>query len=165
MWPLECTAKIGEVFVIPEAKIQKENMLIPGLDGQKMSKSKGNVIDIFQTDKALRKQIMSIQTDSTALEAPKDWASCNCFAIYKLVASEAQITEMKQNYEAGGYGYGHAKQALFELICERFSEPRERFNYYMSNLEEIDQALSIGAKKAAAVADAVLARVREKIGY
>jgi len=140
-------------------------MLIPGLDGQKMSKSKGNVIDIFQTDKALRKQIMSIQTDSTALEDPKDWASCNCFAIYKLMASETQIAEMKRNYEVGGYGYGHAKQALFELICERFSEQRARYAYYMSNLKEVDQALAVGAKKAATVADAVLARVREKIGY
>ena len=130
-----------------------------------MSKSKGNVIDIFQTDKALRKQIMSIQTDSTPLEDPKDWASCNCFALYKLLASEAQITEMKQHYEAGGYGYGHAKQALFELVCELFSEQRERYTYYMSNLEEIDQALAVGAKKAAAVADGVLARVRGKIGY
>ena len=106
-------AKVGDVFVIPEAKIQKENMLIPGTDGQKMSKSKGNVIDIFQTDKALRKQIMSIQTDSTALEAPKDWSTCNSFAVYKLLASDSQVAEMKQNYEAGGYGYGHAKQALF----------------------------------------------------
>ena len=112
-----------------------------------MSKSKGNVIDIFQTDKALRKQIMSIQTDSTALEDPKDWASCNCFALYKLLASEAQITEMKQNYEAGSYGYGHAKQALFELVCERFSEPRERYTYYMSNLEEIDKHLLLVPKK------------------
>ena len=158
-------AKLGDVFVIPEAKIQEENMLIPGLDGQKMSKSKGNVIDIFQTDKALRKQIMSIQTDSTPLEDPKDWASCNCFALYKLLASEAQITEMKQNYEAGSYGYGHAKQALFELVCELFSEQRERYSYYMSNLEEIDYALAVGAKKAATVADAVLGRVREKLGY
>jgi tryptophanyl-tRNA synthetase len=140
-------------------------MLIPGLDGQKMSKSKGNVIDIFQTDKALRKQIMSIQTDSTPLEDPKDWAHCNCFALYKLLASEAQITEMKHNYEAGGYGYGHAKQALFELVCELFSEQRERYSYYMSNLEEIDQALAVGAKKAATIAEGVLARVREKIGY
>ena len=130
-----------------------------------MSKSKGNVIDIFQTDKALRKQIMSIQTDSTALEATKDWASCNCFAIYKLVASEAQITEMKHNYEAGDYGYGHAKQALFELVCELFSEQRERYSYYMSNLEEIDQAWAVGAKKATIIAEGVLARVREKIGY
>ena len=158
-------AKVGEVFVIPEAKIQKENMLIPGTVGQKMSKSKGNVIDIFQTDKALRKQIMSIQTDSTPLEDPKDWAHCNCFALYKLLASEAQITEMKHNYEAGGYGYGHAKQALFELVCELFSEQRERYSYYMSNLEEVDQALAVGAKKAATIAEGVLARVREKIGY
>jgi tryptophanyl-tRNA synthetase len=140
-------------------------MLIPGTDGQKMSKSKGNVIDIFQADKALRKQIMSIQTDSTALEDPKDWSSCNSFAIYKLLASDAQIAKMKQNYEGGGYGYGHAKQALFELICEQFSEQRERYAYYMENLEEIDQALKVGAEKAAKTANAVLERVREKIGY
>jgi len=106
---------------------------------------------------------MSIQTDSTPLEDPKDWAHCNCFALYKLLASEAQITEMKHNYEAGGYGYGHAKQALFELVCELFSEQRERYSYYMSNLEEIDQALAVGAKKAATIAEGVLARVREKI--
>ena len=158
-------AKFGDVFVIPEAKIQKDNMLIPGIDGQKMSKSKGNVIDIFQTDKALRKQIMSIQTDSTSLEAPKEWSSCNSFAIYKLLASDYQIAEMKRNYEAGGYGYGHAKQALFELICEQFSEQRKLYTYYMDNLEEIDQALEIGAKKAAKVANGVLDRIRGKIGY
>ena len=113
-------AKVGDVFVIPEGKIQKENMLISGTDGQKMSKSKGNVIDIFQSDKALRKQIMSIQTDSTALEAPKKWSTCNSFAIFKLLASDSEIKQMKKNYEAGGYGYGHAKQALFELICNKF---------------------------------------------
>ena len=158
-------AKVGDVFVIPEAKIQKDNMLIPGIDGQKMSKSKGNVIDIFQTDKALRKQIMSIHTDSTSLEAPKEWSSCNSFAIYKLLASDYQIAEMKRNYEAGGYGYGHAKQALFELICEQFSEQRKLYAYYMDNLEEIDQALEIGAKKAVKVANDVLDRIREKIGY
>jgi len=158
-------AKVGDVFVIPEAKIQKDNMLIPGIDGQKMSKSKGNVIDIFQTDKALRKQIMSIHTDSTSLEAPKEWSSCNSFAIYKLLASDYQIAEMKRNYEAGGYGYGHAKQALFELICEQFSEQRKLYAYYMDNLEEIDQALEIGAKKAAKVANGVLDRIRGKIGY
>ena len=162
---LRVHAKVGDVFVIPEAKIQKDNMLIPGIDGQKMSKSKGNVIDIFQTDKALRKQIMSIQTDSTSLEAPKEWSSCNSFAIYKLLASDYQIAEMKRNYEAGGYGYGHAKQALFELICEQFSEQRKLYAYYMDNLEEIDQALEIGAKKAVKVANDVLDRIREKIGY
>lgn len=158
-------AKVGEIFVIPEGKVQKENMLVSGTDGQKMSKSKGNVIDIFQTDKALRKQIMSIQTDSTALEAPKKWSTCNSFAIYKLLASDSEIAQMKQNYEAGGYGYGHAKQALFELICNKFSEQRKRYAYYMNNLEEIDQALEFGAKKAALTANAVLKRVRKKIGY
>jgi len=158
-------AKVGDVFVIPEGKVQKENMLVSGTDGQKMSKSKGNVIDIFQTDKALRKQIMSIQTDSTALEAPKKWSTCNSFAIYKLLASDSEIAQMKQNYEDGGYGYGHAKQALFELICNKFSEQRKRYAYYMNNLEEIDQALEFGAKKAALTANAVLKRVRKKIGY
>lgn len=158
-------AKVGDVFVVPEAKIQKENMLIPGTDGQKMSKSKGNVIDIFQTDKALRKQIMSIKTDSTALEAPKEWSTCNSFAIYKLLASDPEIAQMKQNYKAGGYGYGHAKQALFELICDKFSEQRNRYNYYMTNLEEIDQALELGARKAVLTANTVLERVRKKIGY
>ena len=158
-------AKVGDVFVIPEAKVQKGNMLIPGIDGQKMSKSKRNVIDIFQTDKALRKQIMSIQTDSAALEAPKQWSNCNSFAIYKLLASDSKIAEMKVNYEAGGYGYGHAKQELFELICEQFSEQRKLYAYYMDNLEEIDKALEIGAKKAVKVATGVLDRIREKIGY
>ena len=158
-------AKVGDVFVIPEAKVQKGSMLIPGIDGQKMSKSKRNVIDIFQTDKALRKQIMSIQTDSAALEAPKQWSNCNSFAIYKLLASDSKIVEMKGNYEAGGYGYGHAKQELFELICEQFSEQRKLYAYYMDNLEEIDQALEIGAKKAVKVANDVLDRIREKIGY
>ena len=158
-------AKVGDVFVIPEAKVQKGSMLIPGIDGQKMSKSKRNVIDIFQTDKALRKQIMSIQTDSAALEAPKQWSNCNSFAIYKLLASDSKIAEMKVNYEAGGYGYGHAKQELFELICEQFSEQRKLYAYYMDNLEEIDQALEIGAKKAVKVANDVLDRIREKIGY
>ena len=158
-------AKVGDVFVIPEGKIQKENMLISGTDGQKMSKSKGNVIDIFQSDKALRKQIMSIQTDSTALEAPKKWSTCNSFAIFKLLASDSEIKQMKKNYEAGGYGYGHAKQALFELICNKFSEQRKRYAYYMDNLEEIDQALEFGAKRAAITASTVLKRVRKKLGY
>lgn len=158
-------AKVGDVFVIPEGKIQKENMLISGTDGQKMSKSKGNVIDIFQSDKALRKQIMSIQTDSTALEAPKKWSTCNSFAIFKLLASDSEIEQMKKNYDAGGYGYGHAKQALFELICNKFSEQRKRYAYYMDNLKEIDQALELGAKKAAITANTVLKRVRKKLGY
>jgi tryptophanyl-tRNA synthetase len=130
-----------------------------------MSKSKGNIINIFLPEKKLRKQIMSIATDSTPLEAPKDWSTCNCFAIYNLLASDAQIAEMKANYDRGNYGYGHAKQALYDLMLERFSEPRERYDYYMNNLNEIDAALSKGAAKAKVVADVVLKRVREKVGY
>ncbi|RIA08262.1 tryptophanyl-tRNA synthetase [Flavobacteriaceae bacterium MAR_2010_72] len=158
-------SKMGETFVLPEGKIQENTMLIPGTDGEKMSKSRGNIIDIFLDDKKLRKQIMSIQTDSTPLEDPKDWSTCNCFAIYALLASEDQISTMKANYEQGGYGYGHAKQALFELIVETFDEPRTRYNYYMTHLEEIDHALKIGAEKAKVVADDVLNRVRMKAGY
>jgi tryptophanyl-tRNA synthetase len=155
----------GETFVLPKADIQKDTMLIPGTDGAKMSKSKGNIINIFLPEKKLRKQIMSIATDSTPLEEPKDWATCNCFAIYNLLASDEQISTMKANYDHGNYGYGHAKQALYELMLERFSEPRERYDYYMNNLNEIDAALSKGAAKAKVVANAVLKRVRKKVGY
>ncbi len=158
-------AKMGETFVLPKAKIQKDTMLIPGTDGEKMSKSKGNTINIFLPEKKLRKQIMSIKTDSTALEDPKDWSTCNSFAIYSLLASDDEIATMKANYEKGGYGYGHAKQALFELILDTFKVPRERYMYYMSNLKELDKALAVGAEKATVVADEVLNRVRDKVGY
>ena len=158
-------AKMGEVFVMPEARFREETKLIPGTDGSKMSKSKNNVIDIFQTDKKLRKQIMGIQTDSTPMEDPKDPDTDNVFALYKLLANEEQIATMRKNYEGGNYGYGHAKQALFELIVDTFATQRERFNHYMENKQEIDAALAIGAEKAKKVADAVLARVRKKAGY
>lgn len=159
-------AKMGaEVFVLPKADIQKDTMLVPGTDGGKMSKSKNNIINIFLPEKKLRKQIMSIKTDSTPLEEPKDWATCNCFALYALLANEDQVATMKSNYEGGNYGYGHAKQALFELIMERFAEPSERYAYYMDNLSEIDTALAKGAAKAKLVADDVLKRVRDKVGY
>ncbi len=158
-------AKVGETFVMPEGKIQENTMLVPGTDGEKMSKSRNNTINIFLADKKLRKQIMGIQTDSTPLEEPKDWKTCNCFAIYSLLADDAQIETMKANYENGGYGYGHAKQALYELIVEKFATQRERYNYYMNNLDEIDKALTVGAEKAKLVANDVLKRVREKVGY
>lgn len=158
-------AKMGETFVLPEGKIQENTMLIPGTDGAKMSKSKNNFINIFLPEKQLRKQIMSIETDSTPLEDPKDWSTCNCFALYRLLASDEEVETMKQNYEQGNYGYGHAKQALYELILLKYESPRERYNYYMNNLEEIDKALAVGAEKAKVVADAVLARVRKKLGY
>lgn len=158
-------SKMGEVFVIPEAKVQENTKLVPGTDGQKMSKSKNNIINIFLPEKKLRKQIMGIQTDSTPLEDPKDPDTCNLFALYKMVASPSEISKMRTNYEAGGYGYGHAKQAFYELVLSVFSEERKRYNYYMENLNEVDKALELGASKAKIVADSVLSRVRTKVGY
>ena len=157
--------QMGDTLVPPEAKIQDGTMWVPGTDGGKMSKSSGNIINIFLPDKQLRKQIMKIKTDSTPLEEPKNPDTCNLFALYKLLASEEQIAEMRANYEGGNYGYGHAKQAFYELLIDTFSEERARYNYYMENLSEIDKALSIGAKKAKIVAADVLQRVRAKIGY
>lgn len=157
--------QMGETFVLPDVIVQKDTMLIPGTDGEKMSKSKGNIINIFLDDKQLRKQIMSIETDSTPLENPKDTETCNAFALYKLLASDSQVIKMKANYEGGNYGYGHAKQELFELICEKFSKERELFNYYMNNLSELDEKLKLGAIKARLVAQSVLKRVRKKLGY
>jgi tryptophanyl-tRNA synthetase len=157
--------QMGETFVIPEGKVQEETMYVPGTDGQKMSKSRGNIIDIFLDDKALRKQIMGIESDSTPLEDPKNPDTCNVFALYKLVANEEQIAAMRQNYLGGNYGYGHAKQALFELICEKFKLEREKYNYYISNRSELDAILKTGAEKAGVIADSVLKRVRVKLGF
>ncbi|MBP2833362.1 tryptophan--tRNA ligase [Aquimarina sp. U1-2] len=158
-------AQVGELFVLPEAQVQKETMYVPGTDGSKMSKSKGNIINLFLPDKQLRKQIMSIATDSTPLEDPKDPETCNVFALYRLIASAKQLSEMHDNYLAGNYGYGHAKQALFELLIEKFAKERERYTYYTEHLDEVDKALSIGAKKASQVANQVLEKVRKRIGY
>ena len=156
---------IGETLVAPQAKIQEHTKLVPGTDGEKMSKSRNNTINIFLADKKLRKQIMGIKTDSKGLEEPKNPDTDNVFALYKLIASETQIAEMRTNYEAGNYGYGHAKQALYELIIEQFATVRERYNHFMENKHEIDAALEVGAKKATKVANDVLKRVRTKIGY
>ena len=158
-------SQLGETFVMPEAQVQKDTMYIPGTDGAKMSKSKGNLIDIFQSDKKLRKQVMSIVTDSKSLEDPKDPETDTTFSLYQILASDAQIAKMRSNYLNGNYGYGHAKQALYELIIEKFKTPRDKFNYYMNHLNEVDDALSIGAEKAKKVADTVLERVRNKVGY
>ncbi|MEY4286026.1 MAG: Tryptophan--tRNA ligase [Bacteroidota bacterium] len=155
----------GDTFVLPEEQIQPDTMLIPGTDGEKMSKSRNNYIDIFLPEKQLRKQIMSIVSDSTPLEAPKNPDTCHTFALYKLLASPAQTDQMKANYLGGNYGYGHAKQALFELILEKFSNERARFDHLMANTAEIDAALSIGAQKARSVAQEVLKRTRTKVGY
>ncbi|UAM98192.1 tryptophan--tRNA ligase [Polaribacter litorisediminis] len=156
---------VGETLVTPKAKIQEHVKLVPGTDGEKMSKSRNNIINIFLTDKKLRKQIMGIKTDSTPLEEPKNPDTDHVFALYKLLASDAQITEMRANYEGGNYGYGHAKQALYELIITKFATIRERYNHFMENKHEIDAALTIGAEKATFVANDVLQRVRAKIGY
>jgi len=157
--------QMGETFVLPEAKIQESTKYVPGTKGGKMSKSQGNIIDIFLTDKKLRKQVMKIETDSTPLEEPKNPDTCNLFSLYKILANKEQIAEMRVNYEGGNYGYGHAKQAFYELLIEQFKEQRAKYNYYMENIEEIDNALAIGAKKATEVANEVLKRVRTKIGY
>lgn len=157
--------QMGETFVLPEAKLQKDTMLVPGTDGEKMSKSKGNTINVFLPDKKLRKQIMSIQTDSTPLEEPKKPEGDTVFELYSLMASSEQIAEMKSNYERGGYGYGHAKQALYELILEKYKEPREKFYYFQENPEEVEQALQTGAGKAKAISDQVMLRVRDRLGF
>lgn len=158
-------AQMGEVFVIPDGKVEENTMYVPGTDGAKMSKSKGNTINLFVSDKKLRKQIMAISTDSTPLEEPKDPDTCNVFSLYQLVASKSETEALRKKYEAGGFGYGHAKQALYELLLERFEEPRKKYEYYINNPQEIDKALEVGAEKAKNVADAVLKKVRKKIGY
>jgi tryptophanyl-tRNA synthetase len=157
--------KYGETFILPEEKIEEDTMLVPGTDGEKMSKSRGNYIDVLLPEKALRTQIMSIVSDSTPLEEPKDPSKCATFALYKLIANESEITQMRKNYLVGNYGYGHAKQALFELILTKFAEPREKFSALMADKSQIDSALRIGAEKAKLVAEEVLKRVRTKVGY
>jgi len=155
----------GDTLIEPESRIDERVMVIPGTDGQKMSKSYNNFINIFLADKKLRKQIMGIQTDSTSMEDPKETESCNVFKLYKLLAKAEQITEMEANYKGGNYGYGHAKQALYELITETYAEERIHFNELMDNKDLIEQELQKGAKKARAIAKTVLARVRTQVGY
>ena len=155
----------GETFVLPQEHLQEEAKLIPGTDGEKMSKSKNNVIDIFASEKELKKQLQSIKTDSTGLEDPKDWKNCNLFKIYSLIGNVDQINTMKKNYENGSYGYGHGKKDLFELILNNYSEERQKYNHYVSNPSEVNEILTHGATKAKLTADEVLTRVRKKLGY
>ena len=155
----------GEIFVIPEAKIDEKVMTIPGIDGRKMSKSYGNYIDIFQSDKKLKKNIMAIETDSTPLEEPKNPDSCNVFTIYSLLASQEQIAQMRNNYEGGNYGYGHAKKELLELIKDQFSEERKYYDELMADTSLIDQKLKLGAEKARELGSKTLSEVRRVLGY
>lgn len=155
----------GEVFVVPEVKISEDVMIIPGTDGQKMSKSYHNTIDIFLPDKELKKQVLSIVTDSTPLEEPKNPDTCHVFKIYSFVATNEQIASMRVKYLAGNYGYGHAKTELFERIKVKFEKERQIFDYYMANLPELDKKLIEGEIKARTVAQEVLNKVRSKLGF
>ena len=157
--------KYPNSFVLPETKVDERVMIVPGTDGQKMSKSYDNFIDIFLTDKKLRKQIMGIKTDSTAMEDPKVAEDCNVFKLFTLLASEEESAIIKVKYEEGNFGYGHAKQELFELICEKYKTEREKFNDLMENKNIIDTELAKGAQKARVLANEVLNRVRKNIGY
>ncbi|MDG1760939.1 MAG: tryptophan--tRNA ligase [Flavobacteriaceae bacterium] len=157
--------QLGETLVLPKAKVQEETMYVVGTNGEKMSKSKGNTINIFLPEKKLRKQIMGIATDSTPLEAPKDTTTCTVFKLYQLVASSEQQATMKQQYEQGGFGYGHAKQDLFECILATFSEERKAFDFFMNHPDEVEKTLQLGAQKAKSVAQSVLNRVRQKLGF
>jgi tryptophanyl-tRNA synthetase len=156
--------QMGEVFVLPQAELQKDTKYVPGTDGNKMSKSRGNIINIFLPEKQLKKQVMSIETDSTPLEEPKNPDTCKVFAIYSLIANDTQISEMRAKYLGGNYGYGHAKTELLNLILENFKTEREKFNYYLNNLDELDAKLKDGAEKTRKIASATLKRVRESLG-
>ncbi|MES2389582.1 MAG: tryptophan--tRNA ligase [Bacteroidota bacterium] len=155
----------AEIFVMPEARIGKDVMTVPGTDGKKMSKSYNNTIDIFVPDKQLRKTVMSIVTDSTPLEDPKNPDTDNVFAIYKLLCSPEQVEQMRAKYLGGNYGYGHAKQELYELILEKFAEPREKYNNYMANPDALEAELAKGAEKARKIGHEVLGRVRKVMGF
>ena len=156
--------QMGEVFVLPQAELQENTKYVPGTDGNKMSKSRGNIINIFLPEKELKKQVMSIETDSTPLEEPKNPNTCKVFAIYSLIASPEQAEVLRQKYLAGNFGYGHAKTELLNLILETYQKERETFSYYMNNLPELEKKLQEGAEKTRVVARNTLDKVREILG-
>lgn len=154
----------GETLLLPEARISEQVMTVPGIDGQKMSKSYKNTIDIFLPDKELLKNIKGIVTDSKPLEEPKDPENDNVYKIYSLIASSSEKEEMARKYRAGNYGYGHAKQELYELIIKKYQQERQVFNEYMADTTAIEKKLKEGAEKARVIARDVLGRVRGKVG-
>ena len=154
-----------DTFVMPEAQIDEELMTVPGTDGRKMSKSYGNTINIFLPEKELKKQVMGIVTDSKALEEPKDPRTDNVFQLFKLLAPVEVAAEMERKYSAGGYGYGHAKKELLDLLLSRFTNERQLFQELMADRGELNKQLAIGADKARSVAGSTLDRVRERSGY
>jgi tryptophanyl-tRNA synthetase len=154
-----------EIFVLPQVKIDENVMTIPGTDGQKMSKSYNNFINIFLPEKDLLKVIKTIVTDTTPLEEPKNPDNCNVFTLYKLLANETQITEMRNNYLKGGYGYGHAKTALYELILAKFEKQRNRYHELMNNTDLLEKELQVGEAKARKIAQEKLKLVRSVLGF
>lgn len=155
----------SDLLTIPEAVIQENTMLIPGTDGEKMSKSRNNFINIFLPEKQLKKQLMSITTDSTPLELPKNPDTCTIFNLYKLIGTSTQIEALDKKYRNGNFGYGHAKNELFELILTKFKLEREKYTYYMNNREKLDEILALGAEKARSVAAKTLLRLKIKMGF
>lgn len=154
----------GETLVVPEAQIKEDVAVVPGTDGQKMSKSYGNTIDLFGSKKALKKQVMGIVTDTKTLEEPKDPDTCNVMTLYKLFADAAEVAEMADNYRAGNFGYGHAKKALLEKITEVLGPARERYQYYLDHEDEVLDILREGGRTARAKAQEVMTRVRDRVG-
>jgi tryptophanyl-tRNA synthetase len=157
--------RYGETFVVPKAKISEEVMTIPGTDGQKMSKSYHNYIDVFLPEKDLLKAIKTIKTDSTPLEEPKNPNTDITFKLFSLIAEAEKTEALREKYEAGNFGYGHAKQALYEVVIEKFAEPRRLFDYYLKNLPELERELQKGEEKANLIANRTLAKVKEKLGF
>ena len=155
---------MGETLILPESQVSENVMIIPGVDGRKMSKSYDNTINLFADEKSLKKQIMKIVTDSLELEDPKDPSKCNVFNIYKLIANDDEIKRMETNYMEGGFGYGHAKIALLELILKKFSNERKIYFELMNDTEEIEFKLKEGSEKAKKIASSVLQRVKSKLG-
>ncbi len=153
-----------DVFVLPQAELQKDTKYVTGTDGNKMSKSRGNIINIFLPKKQLKKQVMSIATDSTPLEDPKNPDTCKVFSIYQLIATPEQTEALRAKYLGGNFGYGHAKTELLNLILEKFAKERELFDYYMNHLDELEQKLQKGAEKTKMIAQETLQRVRESLG-
>jgi len=156
---------MGETFIIPEAKIQDDTKYITGTDGEKMSKSKNNIVDIFVDDKKLRKQIMKIETQSLAVEDPKNPEDCNVFKLFEVVAPENDVQLLKSKYLKGGVGYGEAKELLFNTILQRFSENREEYFKLLENQDQVEALLLTGAQKARKQAQKVLKRVRTRVGF
>ncbi len=155
----------GELFVLPESLINEQIMTIPGVDGQKMSKSYNNYIDIFLPEKELYKQIKGIVTDATPLEEPKNPDTCLVFKLYSLIADESQIADMRQKYLAGGYGYGHAKKEFLDLILDKYGNQRELFDYYMADSAALEAKLKVGEEKAADIASDTMKKVRTLLKF